>query len=130
MSGIQHDRVSGNGKIIDAKVVSSTRVPPRGLGEFDLERLAATGDLTSVLPDSVRPHVVLVTPAGTTIIDPMIQADPGTQATLANLGIQMYVFFGPVPEEFVQQAQSAPLGRNLALLGVAALGVLLLLNRK
>lgn len=123
------------GRVIRATPISSERLESEpiqsndGLGSWG--DAAAAGDLSSLIPEAVRPHLVLVTPLGTTIIDPTISAqDSNTQAMLSNLGIQVHVIFGPIPPEMLAAAEDAPLGRNLALLGIAVLGGLLLLARR
>lgn len=103
-------------------------LPPRpGVGAVaDLP-----GDLGALIPEALKPHVVLITPLGTTIIDPLISLqDDSTQQVLQNLGIEMHVIFGPVPDELLTMASDQPLGQNLMLWGgLAALGLFLLLKK-
>lgn len=92
---------------------------------------AVPPSLVDLIPDNMRPHVVLTTPIGTTIIDPLLSSqDETTQQFLQSLGIQVDVIFGPVPNDVLTRAATEPLGRNLgAILAIAGVGLLWLMKR-
>jgi hypothetical protein len=101
--------------ILDADAPRDLRPPP-GLGSFE--------ELSAFVPDALRPHVVIRTPLGVVVIDPLASSqDDTTQRLLQSLGIEAEIIVGPVPESVLAQAAAEPLGRNLALLAAGVVGL-------
>jgi hypothetical protein len=91
----------------------------RGLGQLSPD----LATLTQNLPADLQPHIILRTPMGNAVVDPLaVSQDQRTQDIMNALGITMEVRFGPVPADVLQ---GPSLGTNLGLVAIlAVLGIL------
>lgn len=93
-------------------------------GQIDLQ------SLRGLIPDNLKPTLILKTPIGVAVIDPLAPAQDSSVTSILNaLGIQAEVRFGDVPAEITQAPQLANV-LPWVLLGSAGLLALFLLRNK